>query len=363
MSLAGARMREHSPTLDQPFPHYRYPAASVAFPPMEDVHPIAFGPIPSRRLGQSLGVNHIPPKHCSYACLYCQVHCVTRMTATRREFFPADTVIGRVRQRIDECRHQLQAVDYVSFVPDGEPTLDVHLGRELAAVREAGLRVAVITNGTLLWRPDVRRELAGADLVSIKVDAATEAAWRRVNRPSPELELDRVLAGIAEFARAFPGELLTETMLVAGANDDEPNIRAVADFVAALDPDQPYLAIPTRPPFETGVRPPADDVVVRCYALMRERLPNLELLGVEIPGEFGRTGSTLDDLMAILLIHPMLEEAVAAYLQKAGLGLDALEPLLAAGTVQRVAYRDQCFYASRISPVVAGGSPDLAPRP
>lgn len=321
---------------------------------MEDARNIAFGPIPSRRLGQSLGVNHIPPKHCSYACLYCQVQCVTRMSTTRQEFYPPETVVAEVAQRIGECRRLHQPIDHVSFVPDGEPTLDRHLGEEIAAVRALGMRVAVITNGTMLWRTDVRRELAAADLVSIKVDAVMEQAWRRVNRPSPELRLDRVLAGIAAFAHDFQGELLTETMLVAGANDDDGNIRGLAEYLAALAPDQPYLALPTRPPFESGARPPADDVVVRCYALMRERLPNLELLGVETPGEFGRTGSALDDLLAILLIHPMLQEAVDTYLGKAGLGIEVLDPLLAAGTVQRIAWRDQWFYACRINPVAPG---------
>ena len=325
---------------------------------------IAFGPIPSRRLGQSLGVNHIPPKQCSYACVYCQVPCVTRMEIMPRAFYAPETVAAEVRQRVAECRRLQQPVDHVSFVPDGEPTLDVHLGEEIRAVRELGVPVAVITNGTLLWRTDVRRELAGADLVSVKIDAVTEEAWRRVNRPSPQLRLDWVLGGIADFARDFRGELLTETMLVAGANDDERSIGAVAGFIAGLNPARSYLSLPTRPPFERDVRPPSDAVVVRAYALMRERLPDLQLLGVEVPGEFGRTGSALDDLLAILVIHPMLQEAATAYLKRAGLGLDALGPLLADGTIQRIAYRDQWFYTCRISPgapaAAAPGAPTRA---
>jgi wyosine [tRNA(Phe)-imidazoG37] synthetase (radical SAM superfamily) len=314
---------------------------------------IAFGPIPSRRLGHSLGVNHIPPKDCSYACGYCQVHCVTRMETTRQEYYPPETVVAAVRQRVAECRRLQQPIDYVSFVPDGEPTLDVHLGELIRAVGELGERVAVITNGTLLWRSDVRGELAAADLVSVKVDAVTEEAWRLVNRPSPELRLDRVLAGIAEFAQAYQGELLTETMLVAGANDDERSVTRTAEFISGLAPDQPFLSLPTRPPFESGVRPPADAVAVRCFALMQEKLPKLQLLGVEIPGRFGRTGSVLDDLLGILVIHPMLQEAVAEYLRGAGLQLAALDPLLADGTIHRVAWRDQWFYTCRLTGAAA----------
>jgi len=324
---------------------------------------ISFGPIPSRRLGHSLGVNHIPPKHCSYACGYCQVPCVTQLESRRREFYAPEVVIADVMRRVAECRRLHQPIDYISLVPDGEPTLDVHLGELIAGLREAALPVAVITNGTLLWRTDVRRELAGADLVSVKVDAVTEAAWRRVNRPSPQLRLDWTLGGIADFAKDFRGRLFTETMLVAGANDSEAEVRAVADFVAGLDPAQAYLSIPTRPPFETGFAVPSEQVVVRSFTLFRERLANVELLGVEVPGEFGRTGSAVDDLLAILRIHPMLEQAVREYLGRAGLELAALAPLLEAGVMQRVAYRDEWFYTCRVSAAVADAAPCARTHP
>jgi wyosine [tRNA(Phe)-imidazoG37] synthetase (radical SAM superfamily) len=308
---------------------------------------ITFGPIPSRRLGQSLGVNHIPPKHCSYACVYCQVHCPTRMAVLRRDFYLVRDVATEVRQRIAECRRTRQPVDYVSFVPDGEPTLDTGLGEEIAAAKATGVPVAVITNGSLLWRSDVRRELAAADLVSVKIDAVREAAWRRVNRPSPQLRLEWVLGGIHDFARDFRGELLTETMLVAGANDDVENVTAVADFIRALDPGRAYLSLPTRPPFESAVSPPAEEIVVRAFAILRERLPDVELLGVEVPGEYGRTGDPLAALLAILRIHPMLESAVVDYLANAALTTTALAPLLEAGAVHRVRWRDAWFYAAR----------------
>lgn len=210
---------------------------------------IAFGPVPSRRLGQSLGVNHIPPKHCSYACVYCQVHCVTKLEHVRADFHAPAEVLGEVRTRVAECRRLRQRIDHVSFVPDGEPTLDAQLGVLVEGASDLGVPVAVVTNGSLLWRSDVRRDLAAASLVSVKIDAVTEGAWRRVNRPHPQLRLEWVLRGIEDFARDFRGELYTETMLVAGANDDEENVIGVAELVRRLEPRRAFLSVPTRPPF------------------------------------------------------------------------------------------------------------------
>lgn len=127
---------------------------------------ITFGPVPSRRLGRSLGVNHVPPKNCSYACVYCQVGATDRMRIDRSRFLDPAEVVDAVARRISSCREEREPVDFVTFVPDGEPTLDLHLGEEIRGVRSLGVPVAMITNGSLLGRPEVREELSAADLVS-----------------------------------------------------------------------------------------------------------------------------------------------------------------------------------------------------
>jgi len=165
-------------------------------------HRIAFGPIPSRRLGRSLGVNNIPAKVCSYACRYCQVGTTTEHSVEPRAFFDSGQIRAAVVAHLGRIRAAGQDADHLSFVPDGEPTLDSGLGESIAALRELGVPIAVITNGSLLWREDVRARLSAADLVSVKVDSVCEDVWRRVNGPHRDLDLKVILQGVREFATA-----------------------------------------------------------------------------------------------------------------------------------------------------------------
>ena len=150
---------------------------------------IAFGPVPSRRLGKSLGINNIPPKICTYACVYCQLGSTLQMRVDRQPFYAPEALVTDVQRKVASAREKDETIDYLTFVPDGEPTLDVNLGREMALLRPLSIKIAVISNASLIWRVDVREELAHADWVSLKVDAATEDVWRRVDRPHGKLRL------------------------------------------------------------------------------------------------------------------------------------------------------------------------------
>jgi len=124
---------------------------------------IAFGPVPSRRLGRSLGVNNIPPKVCTYSCVYCQVGRTIRMQVERRVFYGPEEILQAARDKVERARESGEPIDYLTFVPDGEPTLDVNLGREIELLRSLGIKIAVITNASLIWREDVREALMKAD--------------------------------------------------------------------------------------------------------------------------------------------------------------------------------------------------------
>lgn len=232
----------------------------------------AFGPVPSRRLGRSLGVNNIPPKVCTYSCVYCQVGRTTEMQAERRAFYEPDEIARDVRDAIEKASGAGAPVDYLTFVPDGEPTLDINLGREIELLKPLGIQIAVITNGSLIWREDVREDLMKADWVSLKVDSVREEVWRRINRPCRALRLKRILDGMLEFARAYRGELVTETMLVGGINDNDS---LVGDLFTHLRPSTAYLSIPTRPPAEEWARAADEKAVNRAYQVLRERMDQI----------------------------------------------------------------------------------------
>lgn len=309
---------------------------------------IAFGPAPSRRLGRSLGVNNLRArKHCTYSCPYCQAGTTRGAVVRRGAFHAPGEVVRAVTRRLAQCRAAGEAVDYVTFVPNGEPSLDANLGEEVRRLKRLGLPVAVITNGSLLWRQDVRAELAAADLVSVKVDAVGEAAWRRVNAPARELDLRTVLGGIRDFARTYRGALISETMLLAGFNDDPVAVAGVADFLRQLEPRCAYLAVPTRPPASPRARPPADAVLVRAYAILSAHLPRVEVLEGEESGSFGHGADPAEDLMDILAVHPMRERAAREYLAEAHASWDVAQALLASGRMVRVEYRGERFVARR----------------
>ncbi|HNT28781.1 MAG TPA: radical SAM protein, partial [bacterium] len=167
-----------------------------------------FGPVPSRRLGWSLGVNTLPEKICSYSCAYCQVGLTEHFDRERRRYADPQEVARAVAEKIAKVVAKGGTVDVVSFVPDGEPTLDAELGAQIAAVRSMG-KVAVITNGSLMDRADVRRDLLQADIVSVKIDTVDPTAWRKIDCPTTGLELPALLDGIRLFAEEFTGTLLT----------------------------------------------------------------------------------------------------------------------------------------------------------
>ena len=214
-----------------------------------------FGPVRSRRLGVSLGVNNIPYKVCSYTCIYCQLGRTIRLSPERRRYSDPDRVVAEVADALEKAG----SVDYVTFVPDGEPTLDLSLGEEIERIEgELSVRVAVLTNSSLLWRDDVQRDLASASYVSLKVDAATPRVWHRIDRPHPMLSFEQVVEGLLGFSRKYSGtiEITTETMLVRGVNDEPSELGRIADLVARIEPSKAYIAVPTRPLAEPWVEPP-----------------------------------------------------------------------------------------------------------
>ena len=311
---------------------------------------IAFGPVPSRRLGRSLGINNIPPKICTYSCIYCQLGRTIKMQVKHRVFYEPEEVLRDVQDKVEKAREAGERIDYLTFVPDGEPTLDINLGREIELLRPLGIKIAVITNGSLIGREDVREDLLGADWVSLKMDSTRREIWRKIDRPHGTLRLASILDGALEFVQAFRGELVTETMLVEGVNDDDDHIREVAGFLARLRPAIAYLAIPTRPPAEEWVQPPDEEVINRAYQIFSEKVDRVEyLIGYE-GNAFAFTGDVEEDLLSITSVHPMREDAVSEFLARAGADWSVVHRLIAQDQLVESKYDGLTFYMRRLHP-------------
>jgi len=318
---------------------------------------IAFGPVPSRRLGQSLGINNIPAKICTYACVYCQLGNTVRMQVKREAFYPPEKVFSEVRDRVAELQARGGRIDYLTFVPDGEPTLDLNLGKEIKLLRSLGFPIAVITNASLIHLPEVRSALELADWVSLKVDAVTESVWHKIDRAHGSLSLQEMHQGMADFAGEFAGFLATETMLVRGINDGEQEFELVADFLGSLPrkhhaygPDKAYISIPTRPPAEVWCQPAEESAIAKAYHIFSEKLGEGRveyLIGYE-GDAFASTGNAAEDLLSITAVHPMRKEAVLKFLEKAGADWSVVDELLKSGAMIKLEYRGHEFYMRKL---------------
>ena len=309
----------------------------------------AFGPIPSRRLGKSLGINNIPVKHCTYSCIYCQLGKTTTLMTERQAFYEPEAICAEVKKKAGEALQRGYTVDYLTFVPDGEPTLDLNLGDEISSLKPVGIPIAVLTNASLLWRDDVRENLMGADLVSLKLDAISQDLWKRIDRPHKNLELKAILEGMLKFADDFKGTIISETMLVDGffyGNE----LKKIADFLSSLKRlDMAYVAIPTRPPTEKWVKPASEEVVNAAFQIFSEKLDGkVECLTGYEGNAFASTGNAEDDLLSITSVHPMRSEAVEELLSKNKADLGVLDKLLMEGKIVELRYEGDKYYMRKL---------------
>jgi len=300
--------------------------------------------VPSRRLGQSLGINNVITKACSYTCVYCQVGETTQKLIEPGAFFSPTQIHEAVSARLEKLKVRGLKVDYLTFVPDGEPTLDISLGESIEVLRDLAIPIAVITNASLLWREEVRERLAHADLVSVKVDTVHEDAWRRINLPHHDLSLGIILQGIREFATGFEGTLITDTMLIADLNDDTNSLIDTADFLVEVAPHTAYIVVPTRPTTVRNVHATDESGLIRAYAIFAERLPSVELLTGHEAGEFAHTGDARSDLLSVTAVHPMRETDVGKLLMRDQTAWTLVEELLAEGLLKSTMYEGERYY-------------------
>ena len=309
---------------------------------------IVFGPIPSRRLGRSLGMNNIPPKVCSYSCVYCQIGLTDSMSIERKEFYPLEEIVTEVSERVEQLKNSGEWIDYITFVPDGEPTLDINIGKAIQLIKPLGINIAVITNSSLLWDKEVRDDLLLADWVSVKIDTTDERSWHKINRPYGKLDLQRVLNGVKLFGNSFKGTLVTETMLVNELNDNKESLTNTAEFIGKLNPDKAYILVPTRPPAEGFVKTPSEENLNMAYQIFNTAIKSVELLTGGEGSDFTYSSDVEKELLDILAVHPMKKEAVEIFLNKAGANWSLIKELINKNILREVQYSAATFIIKNV---------------
>jgi wyosine [tRNA(Phe)-imidazoG37] synthetase (radical SAM superfamily) len=302
-----------------------------------------FGPVPSRRLGQSLGIDTIPLKTCNWNCVYCQLGRTVPLTNERLEYHPRNEILAEVEQAL--AAHKPGEIDWVTFVGSGEPALHVGLGWLIQKVKELTdtstgsthrLPVAVITNGSLFYLPEVRKELAAADAVLPSLDAGNARLYRKINRPHPDITFERLVDGLVAFRKEYQGLLWVEVMLVRGLNDSEEALREIVAALERIRPDEVHINLPTRPPVETWVQPPDEEGLMRALAI----LGKIARVVHPAEGSFDLAGSenVVDAIVSIITRHPMHEDELRRALEKWKPGQvdEALEELASSGQAQVV---------------------------
>ena len=308
-----------------------------------------FGPVPSRRLGQSLGIDLVPLKTCNWNCVYCQLGRTRPLTNGRKVFSPTEDILGEIRRALK--LYTAGKIDWVTFVGSGEPTLHSDLGWLIRQVKMlTNLPVAVITNGSLLYLPEMRLELSAADAVLPSLDTGNARLYRKINRPWPSLTFERLLGGLIAFRREYSGKLWVEVMLVNGLNDSVEALQEIAAALEKVRPDQVHLLLPIRPPAESWVQPSDKSAVRRAQDILGT------VANVVTPDSVSEAAPLLvenaDDLeltiLGIVARHPMQENELSAILSRwpPEEVRHTLNLLLAAGKVQIIKRYEQCFWSA-----------------
>jgi len=307
--------------------------------------PTIFGPVPSRRLGRSLGIDVVPHKTCTYNCVYCEAGPTTSLTLDRQAFVNPDLVLGELA---DYFRQHPGSVDVLTFAGAGEPTLYLPLGDLIREIKKRypSYPLMVLTNGSLLWDPAVRRDLMEADRVVPSLDATLEEVFRRVNRPHPRLKLSRILEGLFAFREEYPCPLHVEVALVRGVNDTRAALENLREILDALDPPRVELNTVVRPPAVPGMmglEPHEMEEARRILGADRT-----EILGSFVhPSAAGSDADLEERILAMIRRRPCDQEEMARSLAVGPHELESVvKKLREKGFVSRQRFGDRDFLVS-----------------
>lgn len=303
-----------------------------------------FGPVSSKRLGQSLGVDLLPSKSCTWNCIYCQLGRTTAFVTERREFFPKEEILSEILETVASGK----PIDWITFVGSGETTLYKGLDWLIAEVKKVSkIPVAVITNGSLLSDPEVRRELLEADAVLPSLNAGSPELFERIDRPAPGFTFEKHVEGLRLFRQEYRGKLWVEVMLIRGVNDSEEALKEMAAVLAEIRPDMIHLVMPTRPAPESFVGIPDEELIQRAVFVLSSSAPVLHPAKGEM--NLGSADGLLDTVSGIATRHPVQERELEAALGKLFDGdaakiRETMGELLASGRFEKVRQGGELYW-------------------
>jgi wyosine [tRNA(Phe)-imidazoG37] synthetase (radical SAM superfamily) len=306
-----------------------------------------FGPVPSRRLGQSLGVDLLPPKSCIWNCVYCQLGRTKQFVTERSEFFPRQEILDEI---VETLEGGLQ-IDWITFVGSGETTLYKGIGWLIHEVKRiTAIPVAVITNGSLLHMPEVRQELLEADAVLPSLNAGSAGLHDLIDRPASGFSYRLHIEGLMQFRKEYRGKLWLEVMLIAGMNDTDEALEDLAEVIEEIHPDSVHLVVPTRPAPESSVRIPDDDRIHKAVFILSRSAPLIN----PVKGTMNLKGASdlLEAVTSIAVRHPVQVREIEHALLDCFPGdpeavRQAMESMLASGRFESVRHGDELYWVMK----------------
>lgn len=321
-----------------------------------------FGPVNSRRLGRSLGIDLLPKKICNFDCIYCEVGSTTNLTCERKEYVPTDLILAEIDDYCSDSK-RMESVDVVTVTASGEPTLHSGLGRILKYLKEkTGKPVAVLINGTNLNIPEVVSDLCQADVVVPSLDSVLENSFRKLNRPALCLDLQEIVNGLINFSQVFTGELWLEVLIAEGINDTPEDLKGIAEVISKMKLTRVQLNTVVRPPLEKFARPVSHDrltEIAKSFSLL-PGVPMVEVIthgasifekGADV-GEsktkfrFLRGEELIDNILQMLQRRPCTAADINRTFMMDGPDKveQFLEPLVNAGTIKKRFHEGKEYY-------------------
>ncbi len=302
-----------------------------------------YGPVPSRRLGNSLGIDPIPSKTCNYQCIYCQLGKTTNFTNERKDFYPKKEIVKEMEESINLNEDKF---DYITFVGSGEPTLCNSLGELILKAKELSKKpICVITNGSLLYHEDVKDELMFSDVVLPTLDAGDEKLFIKINRPHPSIKFEKMIQGYIDFRKEFSGKFWIEIMLMKGINDSKEELLKIKNKLDLIKPDRIDVNVPIRPPAESWVQIPDKNVI----STLNDVFGEYNNINFPERGKFSVFSSNFEmELKKLLERHPMRQEQIFETFSSKKFNeqdiLLQLNTLSSQNKIKKVIYNNQPFW-------------------